>query len=591
MIRLLEFLPKLTPNRWRWGAQSPKLRLTGLGFAIAILTGWGCPGLAAERVLLKYGPLEIDIPVTALETYVQTGTATSELKPYLNFLSGEQQTQIRQFLKVSLPLTPTLTQHILREPIVQDFLNLYLGELLQTADSENGAAALEAAAVAGADGDDGLSVLQVIQEFPSDTLQVNVPLVFKVMEEAKVLRTTTRALVQDLETATATTAVSQTLPTPGLELSQPGPFSQTQQTLNLTDTQRDRQLAVDFYLPNATAPNATAPSQKGGIPVIVIENGHGGRRDYFNYLATHLASHGFAVAIPDHPGSDYQQQQKFIDREAPTIFLAEEFVDRPLDVTFLLNELERLNPIQFQGRLNTQQVGVLGYSLGGTTALSLAGAQFDFEQLEQDCGRDRNLWNLSLVFQCRALTLPREPYALRDNRVKAVYIFVSFSQSLFGRAGLSEIQIPVFIQALVEDFATPLAIEQLPTFDSLTQNVKYLGVVSGFPHVEIESILRTYTESPAADPIDQSAALATDAVPLSRERKGMKSTLNPFSLAFFKAHIAQDMQYEPYLQAAYAKAFSEASPYDVSFVRSLPPAQLETLKDLQEKVSGVAVMP
>ena len=30
-------------------------------------------------------------------------------------------------------------------------------------------------------------------------------------------------------------------------------------------------------------------------------------------------------------------------------------------------------------------MGIFGYSFGGTTALSLAGAELDFDQLEKDC--------------------------------------------------------------------------------------------------------------------------------------------------------------------------------------------------------------
>ncbi|WP_404788819.1 alpha/beta hydrolase [Altericista sp. CCNU0014] len=551
------------------------------GFVLGIAMGFGEPAVAAQNILLKYGYLKIDIPVSALETYANTGTAEPALKPYLDLLTSRQQTQIRQFLQFKLPITPEIAQHILQEPNVNEFLSLYVEDILQpvSAQQGKGTGALKTAILNSAATFNSLSILQVLQQFSSDTIEVNTSLALRALQESRTLHTITQTLAKNLEDMTAAAAATEALPAAGIDLRQPGIFTHTFQTLTLTDPRRKRRFAVDLYVPNA----------KKTVPLILIENGHGAQRHYFDFLAQHLASHGFAVAIPDHPGSNYQQQQKFITQKASTIFVAQEFVDRPLDDTYLLDELERLNSSKFQNRLNTSNVGVLGYSLGGTTALSLAGATFNFDRLTRDCGRNRNRWNLSSVFQCRALELPRKSYALRDERVKAAFIFVSFGSSLYGESGLSQVRIPVFVQALVEDIFTPLTIEQLPTFAGLQSSSKYLSIISGFPHVTAKSVLRTYVEAHNASSLP-TANLTSRSQPVARlslEEKGMRKTLNPFSLAFFQLHLAQNNQYLPYLQAAYAKAFSEGSSYDVSFVRSLLPKQVESLQNLQHHISGL----
>jgi predicted dienelactone hydrolase len=74
-------------------------------------------------------------------------------------------------------------------------------------------------------------------------------------------------------------------------------------------------------------------------------------------------------------------------------------VNRPLDITFVLNQVEsRVNATpELRGRLNFQQVGVLGQSFGGYTALALAGAPINPQQLQASCQNLEETLNLSLA--------------------------------------------------------------------------------------------------------------------------------------------------------------------------------------------------
>ena len=76
-----------------------------------------------------------------------------------------------------------------------------------------------------------------------------------------------------------------------------------------------------------------------------------------------------------------------------------------IDISFLLNELEQLNKYQLQGQLNLEKVGIFGHSFGASTAFALAGAEINFNQLQQDCGPQMEILNMSLLLQCRALEL------------------------------------------------------------------------------------------------------------------------------------------------------------------------------------------
>jgi predicted dienelactone hydrolase len=87
------------------------------------------------------------------------------------------------------------------------------------------------------------------------------------------------------------------------------------------------------------------------------------------------------VAVSEHPGSDAKQLQALLSGRADEVTSPREFIDRPLDVKYLLDELTRLSQSEpgFQERLNLQQVGVIGQSFGGYTVLALAGAKLNFQ--------------------------------------------------------------------------------------------------------------------------------------------------------------------------------------------------------------------
>ncbi len=74
-----------------------------------------------------------------------------------------------------------------------------------------------------------------------------------------------------------------------------------------------------------------------------------------------------------------------------------EFINRPLDVKFLLDELENRDKSDPSIQLNLQQVGVIGQSFGGYTALALAGASLNKEQLQKDCQKLNDSLNVSLL--------------------------------------------------------------------------------------------------------------------------------------------------------------------------------------------------
>lgn len=503
------------------------------------------PVQAAERIYFNYSLFGFSVTVDQLEAFAQNGKLDGRLGQIFNRFSPERRAQIQGALQARYQVDPVVIDRFgYTSPGERLFQEL--GEIVQSAARQNGKRGLRSAAVLAADDPRGVSVISFLRQFPTD-IRIDLRRVLSFVQRVSNILKQTRQTVVTLNQQTQQSAATgprldfDQLP----DLRQPGSFSYEKQPFDLQDVERNRNIRGDLFLPENT---------NAALPVIVMSNGLGAGRDRFDEIAPHLASHGFAIATLDHPGSDRQRLREFYAGLHRENFEASEYLDRPKDITFLLNELERLNQTQLGNRLNLQQVGVFGYSFGGSTALSLAGAEIDFDYLEKDCQTETGLVNISLLYQCRALELPRDPVQLKDDRVKAAFIFVPFGKSLFGKAGMAKANIPIFWEVTDLDILTPLAVEQIDAFAALTSSDKYFSLTEGLPHARV-----TY---------DAISKLTNATTPWPTLKLIAQNYQNALSLAFFKVYVAEDQQYQPYLTGAYAKALTE-SPYSLSLVQSL----------------------
>ncbi|MCV3214285.1 dienelactone hydrolase, partial [Plectonema radiosum NIES-515] len=298
------------------------------------------------------------------------------------------------------------------------------------------------------------------------------------------------------------------------------------------------------------------------FPLIVISHGVASDRFAFVYLAQHLASYGFAVAALEHPGSNAQRFQQYFAGLAgppePT-----ELINRPLDVKFVLNELQRLEKSdpRIQGKLNFQQVGAFGHSYGGYTVFTLAGAKINFEQIRKDCNPNKSL-NLSVFLQCRANELKSANYPLKDDRIKAALTVNPFVSSIFAESEVRQIKLPFMVVSGSQDIVTPAVPEQIRPFTWLGSKNKYLAVIENATH---------FTALAETTPEDN--VLPVPPVFLGPPAKDAHSYINALSVAFFETYLLNRSEYQVYLQPAYAKYISKA-PLNLSFLQSLTAEQL-----------------
>jgi len=108
-----------------------------------------------------------------------------------------------------------------------------------------------------------------------------------------------------------------------------------------------------------------APLKAGTFPLILISHGTGGTPLVYRNLAYYLALHGFVVGLPEHPFNNRDN-----DAWAGTM---QNLAARPRHLQLTINHI--FDDPRFAPALKPNMVGLIGHSLGGYTALALAGGQ------------------------------------------------------------------------------------------------------------------------------------------------------------------------------------------------------------------------
>ncbi|MCX8071165.1 MAG: prolyl oligopeptidase family serine peptidase [Candidatus Binatia bacterium] len=121
-------------------------------------------------------------------------------------------------------------------------------------------------------------------------------------------------------------------------------------------------------MPGGQALAPFAPDLNAPLPLLLFSHGSCGFDRQSIFLVRRLATWGFIVAAPPHPGNTTSEFQTCMTPAA----LAESFVNRPADIIAVLDRMlqENADPDSFWfRRINPERIGVLGHSFGGLTTL------------------------------------------------------------------------------------------------------------------------------------------------------------------------------------------------------------------------------
>jgi predicted dienelactone hydrolase len=503
------------------------------------------PGRTAERITAYFPPFkDFSVSVRDLEAFAADGKVPAAYVDLAKQAPPEQLQQFRQSLRQRFDTTPTYINQLTRAPLVIRLFDR-IGDSIQTGGRRNGSQAIRTALARAARDREGLTPLNFLRRFPSREVNLNLAEVFTIYDNLTELykrRDRTIATLDRLAATAATTNTQRGFSTQ-VDLRDAGRIPWQRRQYSWLDRSRRRRVPADLYLPQTVATN---------LPVIVVSHGVAEDRTTYAYLARHLASHGFAVAVVAHTGGDANRFRNYFANTAPPP-MATELLERPRDVSFVLDELQRRSQSDLTlRRLDLQNVGLVGHSLGGYTVLALAGAEIDFDRLKRDCNpnrwrslSERESLNVSVLLQCRADELPPRNYALKDPRVRAIFAINPLGSTIFGRRGLSPIRVPVLLMGGSDDIITPAVPEQIYPFTWLQTPDKYLAIVEKGTHFSTQAI----------DPTQQGAFPVSDGLigPDPAQARGYAQAL---SVAFFQTHLRNRSDFRPYLSAAYAKSLA-----------------------------------
>ena len=526
------------------------------------------PSFSAEEIrITTTGPLAFTISVDSLATFAETGEVTDDLRLYARFMNDALLEQLQTGLTFQFPLDVVTVDNVAYSPLGRDVL-FNLGKVVQATPGENGEVALRAAvinAAAKADGE-GWTIVDALREFPTHSIDIDLKDLLALRRELSLYfsynQAANRAIQAQAQAEASTEADLDVAALP--DLSQPGPHSFRKTTVTVTNPairQTADGLTVnydfdsDVYVPLGL----TEPA-----PIVIISHGFGDVKESFTFLAEHLASYGFIVILPDHVGSDLAYRKEYLSGLLNTLLSPVEFINRPQEISFLINRLEELTTEspEWAAIADLNRIGVVGDSLGASTALALGGAEINYANLLENCNQDNLIFNVALYLECRARFLPPQNYDLKDPRIKAVVAAHSVGGGLYGPEGFAQIDVPIMMVSGSNDIVSTVVTEQIHPFVWLQTDTKYMAMLEGGTH---------FSSKPGRDGAGGIFAL------LAGEHRDVGSRYYKLlSVAFWSAHLKDQKEFLPYLTARYSEYISEKQPMRLDLISQLTAAQLET---------------
>jgi predicted dienelactone hydrolase len=182
----------------------------------------------------------------------------------------------------------------------------------------------------------------------------------------------------------------------------------------------------------------------GSYPLVVLSHGMFGNSRNQAWLAEGLVAQGFVVVAIDHPGTSTFQRDPDQRRQ---------LWGRPTDASRAIDTVlsdPRIGPLVDQTRIYAA-----GHSLGGFTAMLLAGARFDKDRLDGFCATDPDDLVCGIFSAWDIATTPEDRTAMQadlsDPRIRAFAVLdLGGSQSL-SDASLAAITRPLLVYGAPRD--------------------------------------------------------------------------------------------------------------------------------------------
>lgn len=217
--------------------------------------------------------------------------------------------------------------------------------------------------------------------------------------------------------------------------------------------------------------------------LVVISHGLWDSPASFEGWGRQLASRGYTVVMPRHPGSDNQQQHEVLTGQAPPPSPSELGL-RALDIS-AINDAVANGSLPGVSGVDASRVVVIGHSWGATTALQLAGLRPDDSSLQARCNDiDDPDRNLSWTLQCSWISAVDQA-AIDDPRVIAVAAVSPPVSLLFPKGSSNGMSGRVLLVSGTHDWVVPPDPEAVDPFTQAAVMGNQLVLVQGGDHFNL----------------------------------------------------------------------------------------------------------
>lgn len=126
--------------------------------------------IAADQVVLRYGPLSRTVAVSDLKTLATTGKTSPELRTYLSLANQEPQT-VRQALNRPIKVNVLTLDRLLNSPVGNVLLN-QVSEVIHTPSGLADQQALRSALILSASRDQQVTLMETMENYPTSAVEV-----------------------------------------------------------------------------------------------------------------------------------------------------------------------------------------------------------------------------------------------------------------------------------------------------------------------------------------------------------------------------------------------------------------------------------
>lgn len=212
--------------------------------------------------------------------------------------------------------------------------------------------------------------------------------------------------------------------------------------------------------PFTVSAGLNAAKAAGQFPVVIISHGSGGNRLGYLGIAQMLAQAGYIVMMPEHFGNN--RDDNFLEDKTRNLEL------RPRHVSLCIDDIATNELLA--GAVLSDQVAVIGHSMGGYTALAVAGGQ---------------AWSVAR----------KQVATLTDTRVRGLVLMAPATGWFTPEGSLANVTVPMLIYQAEHDPFTPpehvaRVLDQAPDRIKVThhivENAGHFSFLSPFPEALVD---------------------------------------------------------------------------------------------------------